>query len=74
MSNATETFARDALAAWEKAASAMSADLVRDPRALELGTSFMGAGLLWKGALDAMTAQWMAHVAGPPGNQPDATR
>jgi hypothetical protein len=82
MSNATETFARDALAAWEKAASAMSAELVRDPRTLEVGAGLMRAGLMWKGALDTMTAQWMAHVAGltsnqtsnQPGNQAGAAR
>ena len=63
MNDVMETFARDALASWEKAASAMSADLVRDPRTLELGAGLMRSSLLWKGALDSMTGQWMAHMA-----------
>ena len=41
--NPGETMAREALAAWEKAASAYSESLVRDPRVLELGFSYLSA-------------------------------
>ena len=66
MNHATETFAREALAAWEKAASTVSAYTVRDPQVLELGVGMLRAGLLWKSAVDTMTA----HMMAPFGNQP----
>lgn len=51
-----ETMAREALAAWEKAAGGMSASMVRDPRVLELGANMLQLGLLWKATMDQLVA------------------
>jgi hypothetical protein len=52
--NPAETMMRDALAAWEKAASKATEQVVRDPRMLELGSSMLKLGLAWKKTLDQM--------------------
>lgn len=51
-----ETMAREALATWEKAASAYSESVVRDPRVLELGSNMLKLGLQWKKTMDQLLA------------------
>jgi hypothetical protein len=65
-----ETMAREALAAWEKAAGGMSESMVRDPRVLELGASLLQLGLVWKKAMDQMVA--LSLPGGIPGPAPGA--
>jgi len=54
--NPGEKMAREALAAWEKAAGTLSESVVRDPKVLELGASLLQLGLVWKKTLDQMVA------------------
>ena len=56
-----ETIAREALAAWEKAASKMAEQTVRDPRTLELGAEWLRSSLLWKRAQDQLMARFVEH-------------
>lgn len=51
-----ETMAREALATWEKAASAYSESVVRDPRVLELGANMLKLSLQWKKTMDQLIA------------------
>ena len=61
--NPAEKLAREALAAWEKAAQAMAETMVRDPRTLEVGASWLRLGLEWKKACDEIIA---ASLPRPP--------
>jgi hypothetical protein len=54
--NPSETMMREELAAWEKAATQATEQVVRDPRMLELGSSLLKLGLTWKKTLDQLVA------------------
>jgi hypothetical protein len=56
-----ETMMREALAAWEKAASKMATETVRDPRTLELGAEWLRTSLMWKRAHDQLAARFVEH-------------
>jgi hypothetical protein len=70
MTNPAETFAREALAAWEKAAAPFAESVVRDPRTLELGAGMLSASLMWKKAFDEAAqqawSQWIALASQAP--------
>jgi len=59
--NAGESFAREALSAWEKAASEASDKMVRDLRTLEFGAAMLQNQLAWKRATDTFVAGVMAQ-------------
>ena len=62
-----ETMARDALAAWEKAAGALTTSMVRDPRNLELGANMLQLGLMWKRTADQFVGSLIAMSLKGPG-------